>query len=131
MPDVQVILGNDLAGELLLPNLVVCHNPIVENKSCDKPEQLGLEKESKLEQISGLGYVNVVTRSTSNDEEDQTLLDLGEQLKMRKENFVKLQNEDRTLDDIRKQAVEKGTSKIPGYFFKDIVLFKLFRPLKH
>ena len=130
LPDVQVILGNDLAGELLLPNLVICHNPIVENESCDKPEQLGLERGSKLEQISGLGYVNVVTRSTSNDEEDQTLLNLGEKLKMNKGNFVALQNEDRTLDDIRKQAVEKGTSKIPGYFFKDNVLFRLFRPLK-
>ena len=49
---------------------------------------------------------------------------------MCKENFVKLQQEDTTLDNLRKQALEKGIDKVPGYFFKENVLFRLYRPPK-
>ncbi|XP_066969281.1 uncharacterized protein [Macrobrachium rosenbergii] len=130
LPNVQVLLGNDLAGELLLPNLIMYETPgMIEesenerDRECEKEEN---EKESKVE-----GCVNVTTRSmVNNDRVKVSVPNLADKVQMNKKSLVKLQGEDPTLKGVYKQALEKGMEKVPGYYFKDDVLFRLYRPPK-
>ena len=138
LPDVQVVLGNDLAGELPLPNLIMYTTPqIVEGMDYENGDESGNrvgisekgEKESN--SVDCESFVNVVTRSMKDKVSEDTHLDsISNKIQMSNENLVKLQNDDQTLKGAFKQALEKELVKLPGYYFKEDVLFRLYRSPK-
>ena len=136
LPDVQVVLGNDLAGELPLPNLVMYTTPQTEGNN-DENVRSKIETEIVENNEKGIsamdpeGYVNVVTRSMKDNEPEETRTDsISNKIQMNRETLIKLQKDDQTLKGAFKQALEKGIEKVPGYYFKDDVLFRLYRSPK-
>ena len=138
LPDVHVLLGNDLAGELPLPNLIMYTTPrtVEETENgndCSSEDKTDVvENEGKVVQTnSEEAYVNVVTRSMKDKEhEENNVKNVSNKMLMNRENLIRLQKDDQTLKGVYKQALEKGIAKVPGYYFKDDVLFRLYRSPK-
>ena len=138
LPDVQVVLGNDLAGELSLPNLIMYTTPqMVEGtdneNDCSSEDKTDLAEndEKGVQSNPNESYVNVVTRSMKEKEPEETNVEsITNKVLMNKENLIELQKDDQTLKGVYKQALEKGIGKVPGYCFKDDVLFRLYRSPK-
>ncbi|XP_068214044.1 uncharacterized protein [Palaemon carinicauda] len=102
LPNVQVLLGNDLAGELLLPNLIMYETPGIIEESEN-------EKESKVE-----GCVNVTTRSMVNNDRVKYLQHLNEEQRCDIENLLR-QYEDVCSDNPREcSVISHDIELLPG-----------------
>ena len=139
VPNVQVLLGNDLAGELLLPNLIMYTTPRMIVEETDNEDgcigenrpDIAQKEYNSIQSKNDENYVNVVTRSMKAKEpEVATIENLSSKVQMNRETLIKLQKEDSSLKGVYKQALEKGIEKVPGYCFKDDVLFRLYRSPK-
>ena len=94
---VQVLLGNDLAGDLLLPNQIMSKNHRIreeresESEGKDKPEQVRENSENKVLSKTEKSCVNIMTHSMKGKEEPQKLgIDnLADKIKMNKESLSK------------------------------------------
>ncbi|XP_066980100.1 uncharacterized protein [Macrobrachium rosenbergii] len=124
--DVDLVLGNDLAGSKVMYNLIIC-NP---ESKCNK-----LEAQSPDHADS----ICVVTRSKkSTDEQPKNVpnvsvnhSNLPDLLNLSKDNFVKLQQEDGSLSSLFEKAVQKSDiDKVPCYYIENGILMRLFRPSK-
>ena len=126
LPGVSLILGNDLANQSR-PNLIIYSKPLV-----DADEQSPLVTNSALVHEEREGKVMAVTtRSAIVKDSDKVLLpDLVSKIGMSKDSLIRLQKEDRTLGYAFNLANTKGLAKLPGFYIKDEVLFRKFRPVK-
>ena len=119
-------LGNELAGKLVMPNLRVVDIPLVDN-----PTQ-------EIERVDPEIFpVCAVTRSKSKEQcssttDNKSNLEIPD-LPVSKESLVASQESDPSLSSVRKIAVENKTllHKIPGYFYQNGILIRLYRPLEN
>ncbi|XP_068233540.1 uncharacterized protein [Palaemon carinicauda] len=146
--DVQVLLGNDLAGQLALPNLILYNQPL-DNNSNDLDIFEHFIEESNF--ISDLGehdieevetevdtdrcdpienFVGVVTRAKAKQAVNEGVPDIVKtNIPCTNSELINLQRADATLTNALKQASTKE-GKVPGYYFDKGVLFRLYRPRK-
>ncbi|XP_068240108.1 uncharacterized protein [Palaemon carinicauda] len=146
--DVQVLLGNDLAGQLTLPNLILYNQPL-DNNSNDLDIFEHFIEESNF--ISDLGehdieevetdvdtdrcdpienFVGVVTRAKAKQAVNEGVPDIVKtNIPYTNSELINLQRADTTLTNALKQASTKE-GKVPCYYFDKGVLFRLYRPRK-
>ena len=141
--DVHVLLGNDLACKNPFPNLIVYDMPQsdVENeKSLGQTESLQ-EYENKIDESR---YLVSETSTQANDREPEEiwnvavvtrakakLINENESTSGKSTDLAKLQREDPTLVNAYKQAsLSSKGNKVPGYYFDNGILFRLYRPRK-
>ncbi|XP_068246459.1 uncharacterized protein [Palaemon carinicauda] len=146
--DVQVLLGNDLAGQLTLPNLILYNQPL-DNSSNDLDIFEHFIEKSNF--ISDLGehdieevetevdndrcdpienFVGVVTRAKAKQAVNEGVPDIVKtNIPCTNSELINLQRADATLTNALKQASTKE-GKVPGYYFDKGVLFRLYRPRK-
>ena len=126
IPGVQVVLGNDLAGKLAVPNLIVLKSPLEESPT------------KTLDETSPHFFpVCVVTRSQSKSPASlppppppvTASTDILYHEIISKENLIKAQEQDNTLSKIRHVASEaKDFSKLPCFYYQEGVLMRAYRP---
>ena len=125
--DVDVVLGNDVAGSRVISNLIIC-NPEkynTPNESCESNVKIPTERYDPL---------CIVTRSKTLKEIEPASLDhnyLPEILDISRENFARLQRDDKNLSNFFDKAVQKSEmDKVPSYFIDNDILMRLYRPSK-
>ena len=116
---INLLLGNDLAGNLVVPNLTVVDSPLPVSPTEE------VEKE-----LPYLFPACAVTRSQSKIEQKENLeTDTLYSKLMSKESLIEAQSKDSTLVHCRHLASDsKSVDKIPGFYFHDGVLMRVFRP---
>ena len=132
---VDIVLGNDLAGSKVISNLIIC-NPESRNvKTNCNPDNV---VEVKSTEIGDEGkQACIVTRSGKSTDvgkpskatvSEKNLPDI---LSLTRENFAKLQREDKTISYLFEKAVNKSEiDKVPCYYIDNDVLMRLYRSPK-
>lgn len=125
IPNADLLLGNDLAGDLVVPRL----------KVQDMPSNVNSTQELENDQPN-LFPICVITRAQaltqSQTEEhphgDLPTFNLSTEL-MTPEQLVKHQHLDPTLSKLHHQAVPgKDIDKNPSFYYKDKILMRFYRP---
>ena len=121
---VQFLLGNDLAGNLVVPDPIVVEKPLLEDPSADL-----------VREFPDIFPSCVVTRSQSrkadkNVPEGKSKLDVY-QLPISKESLIEAQKNDPTLSGLLSKAVDTKdrVTTNPGFYFEGGVLMRKFRPV--
>ena len=110
---IHLLLGNDLAGKLVVPNLIVCKTPQTEN-----------EKEE-------IVPVTVVTRGQSKKPEKEVKVDKLVEQVMNRDELVKAQQADDSLTSLHELAVDKTeVVKSPCFYYDNGLLMRFYRPAK-
>ena len=121
--EVQFLLGNDLAGTLVVPNPVVTESPIPETTS--ETERLPPE----LFPSCAVTWSQSGKLQNTEEESSPSLTD-SKLLPITKANLIKSQGNDPTLTNISRNAVEKkDLVSNPGFYFDDKLLMRRYRPL--
>lgn len=120
--EVDFILGNDLAGRLVVPNVTVVEKPLL-----DSPTE-ELEKSQPF-----LFPTCAVTRSQANakvvESIESNVTDMLPSQIMSKETLIESQKVDPTLANFRSLASDKNSvDKVPGFYFHEGLLMRVFRP---
>ena len=121
--DIQFLLGNDLAGTLVVPNPVVVETPLPESS---------LEAENPPPVVFPSCAVTRSQSKKSQSAEVEPNSPLGDfkHIPISRENLIKAQESDPTLISIIKNAVDKkDLVSNPGFYFDDCLLMRKFRPL--
>ncbi|XP_064093832.1 uncharacterized protein LOC135206342 [Macrobrachium nipponense] len=110
---VSFLLGNDLAGNLVVPNLVVTDHPSEGNDFSND-------------------VACVITRSQkSKDLECSEVIENAVENIMSKAELIKAQKQDDTLSNFHSQAVSKcEIDKSPSFYYESGVLMRFYRPAK-
>ena len=109
---IHLLLGNDLAGKLVVPNLIVSEYPVNDN---DKSEASPL---------------NVVTRAQDLKNEQKETERLIHNV-MNREELIQAQRTDSTLSHLHELAVEKSeVVKSPCFYYDNGLLMRFFRPAR-
>lgn len=118
----QLILGNDLAGTVVVPNLEVVNSPLKESPT------------AKLEEKQpDLFPLCAVTRSQSQQDGNQTSIpspvpSLPSQV-ISRDNLILAQDHDPSLATFRNQVCEKSDlGRLPAYYRDKGILMRAFRP---
>ena len=116
---ITFLLGNDLAGRLVVPNVIVTEKPVSETLEPD-PDC----------------FVNpscVVTRSKKPclDESSVTLVDFETRNVMSRDKLVEAQKQDSSLSKLHDQAVSSSDiNKSPCFYYESDLLMRFYRPPK-
>ena len=116
---VTLLLGNDLAGRLISPNIIVTEKPVSETPEPDSD-----------------CFVNpscVVTRSqkSSLDEPSVNPIDFEAQNVMSRDNLIEAQKLDKSLGKLHDQAVSSSDiNKSPCFYYDSDFLMRFHRPPK-
>ncbi|XP_064113196.1 LOW QUALITY PROTEIN: uncharacterized protein LOC135219913 [Macrobrachium nipponense] len=116
---VTLLLANDLAGRLVVPNVIVMEKPVGENLEPD-PD-------------CSVNPSCVVTRSqkSSSDESKVTSVNFEAQNVMSRDNLIEAQKHDNTLSKLHDQAVSRSEiNKSPCFYFESDMLMRFYRPPK-
>ena len=120
--DVHLLLGNDLAGTLVVPNPIVVDSPLPDvtlNSEISIPDTLPT-----------CAVTRSQSKQISKEQQSHALPSDFKLLPLSKENLTKSQRSDPTLESLSKMAVEKqDLVSNPGYYFEDEVLMRRYRPL--
>ena len=121
---VNFLLGNDLAGEAVLPNLVICNVPV----NSDLTEMN--ENEGKGNEVAVVTRAQGKKSQVTEVQENFELKHFSD-FAMNRSDLVLSQRADETLKEIRESAVNiHEISKAPCYYFDNDLLFRLYRPIK-
>ena len=118
---VALLLGNDLAGKLVVPNLIVSEPQMSGNISNDVEAS----------------PLNVVTRSQGKDTEVKKITEnkAKEELLckvMNRDEIISAQKLDESLANYHEQAVDKSEIvKSPCFYYEDGLLMRFYRPAKY
>ena len=134
LDNVHILLGNDLAGQLPLPNLVVYNKPVAEEHFDVFQNVLDVDdKGDSLDKVEAVNEtpeaVNVMTRSKLKEKEERKTNITNLKVPGTINELITLQKGDNTLCQAIKQAASKG-DKVPGYYFDNGILYRLYRPRK-
>ena len=113
------LLGNDLAGRLVSPNVIVTEKPV--NETLEPGSDCLLNPSC------------VVTRSMKSrlDEPSDTPVDCKVQTLMSRDNLVKVQKKDNSLTQLHDQAVSSTEiKKSPCFYYDSDLLMRFYRPPK-
>ncbi|XP_064088186.1 uncharacterized protein LOC135202611 [Macrobrachium nipponense] len=116
---VTLLLANDLAGRLVVPNVIVMEKPVGENLEPD-PD-------------CSVNPSCVVTRSqkSSSDESKVTSVNFEARNVMSRDNLIEAQKHDNTLSKLHDQAVSRSEiNKSPCFYFESDLLMRFYRPPK-
>ncbi|XP_068249716.1 uncharacterized protein [Palaemon carinicauda] len=116
---VTLLLANDLAGRLVVPNVIVMEKPVGVNIEPD-PD-------------CSVNPSCVVTRSqkSSSDESKVTSVNFEARNVMSRDNLIKDQKHDHTLSKLHDQAVSRSEiSKSPCFYFESDLLMRFYRSPK-
>ena len=123
VPGIQMLLDNDLAGELVVPSLKVS-DTLLSTSSEDNP---------LYPSCAVTCYQNKL-KTPSSTKALATSLECLNRKSITKEELVRAQQEDPTLSKIRNSAVEtKDLTTLLCFYYQDDVLSRLYRPphMKH
>ena len=117
---VHLLLGNDLAGKLVVPNLIICKSPPamdLENENSQTVEEESIP-------------VTVVTRGQSKKVEEKTVDRLVNHV-MNRDELIKAQQADQSLTTLHETAVDKSeVVKSPCFYYDNGLLMRFYRPAK-
>ena len=110
---IHLLLGNDLAGKLVVPNLIISKTPLTENENIEAVP------------------VTVVTRKQSTNIKEENKIDELVNKVMNRDELIKAQQDDNSLGPLLKAAEDKTeVVKSPCFYFDNGLLMRFYRPAK-
>ena len=117
--NVHVILANDLVNNLPVPNLVLYDKPVADLVGDDDESSVPVQERT----------INVMTRSKHKKNEQLESTSINLTIPGSVDDLMPLHTGDKTFSHAMKQAASKG-DKVPGYYFENGVLYRLYRSRK-